>query len=80
MSMLMDACLKMEQIGTLFVWVGALEGGFGGGGAHRGGPPPPPPPPSGVSTPKSIRVVPKINTLLADNRKSFGTIRADLRK
>jgi len=26
----MDAEFKMEQIGTLFVWVGALEGGFGG--------------------------------------------------
>jgi hypothetical protein len=31
MSMQMDAYLKKEQIGTLFVWVGALEGGFGGG-------------------------------------------------
>ena len=39
MSMLMDACLKMEQIGTLFVWVGALEGGFGGGGGPQGCPP-----------------------------------------
>jgi len=36
MSMHMDACLKKEQIGTLFVWVGALEMGLGGGGAHRG--------------------------------------------
>ena len=45
MSMQMGACLRKEQIGTLFVWVGALEGGFGGGGA------------SGVSTPKSIRVM-----------------------
>jgi hypothetical protein len=30
MSMQMDACLKKEQIGTLFVWVGAPEGGVGG--------------------------------------------------
>ena len=30
--MQMDAYLKKEQVGTLFVWVGALEGGFGGGG------------------------------------------------
>jgi len=43
MGMQMDAFLKNEQIGTLFVWVGALEGGLGGGG------------PSGVSIPKSIR-------------------------
>jgi len=28
--MQMDVCLK-KQIGTLFVWVGALEGFFGGG-------------------------------------------------
>jgi hypothetical protein len=35
----MDAYLKKEQIGTLFVWVGALEGGSGGGGGPRGGPP-----------------------------------------
>jgi len=49
MSMQMDACLKKEQIGTLFVRVGALEGGVGGGGA------------SGVSTPKSNRVVPQKN-------------------
>jgi hypothetical protein len=28
----MDACLKKEQIGTLFVRVGAPEGGLGGGG------------------------------------------------
>jgi len=34
MSMQMDACLKMEQIGTLFVLVGAPEGGFGGGGVQ----------------------------------------------
>jgi len=33
----MDAVFQKEQIGTLFVWVGALEGGFGGGGVrgHR---------------------------------------------
>jgi hypothetical protein len=31
MSMQMDACFSKEQIGTLFVWVGALEGGLGGG-------------------------------------------------
>ena len=30
MSMQMDAYLDKEQIGTLFVWVGALEGGLGG--------------------------------------------------
>jgi len=41
MSMQMDAYLKKEQIGTLFVLVGAPEGGFRGGS------------PSGVSTPKS---------------------------
>jgi len=28
--MQMDAYLKKEQIDTLFVWVGELEGGFGG--------------------------------------------------
>ena len=28
--MQMDAEFKEEQIGTPFVWVGALEGGFGG--------------------------------------------------
>jgi len=32
MSMQMDAYLKKEQIGTLFVLVGAPEGGFGGRG------------------------------------------------
>jgi len=32
----MDACLEKKQIGTLFVWVGALAGGFGGGGSLRG--------------------------------------------
>ena len=31
MSMQMDACFKKEWVVTLFVWVGALEGGFGGG-------------------------------------------------
>ena len=36
MSMQMDACLKKEQIGTLFVRVGALEGGFRGGGGQGG--------------------------------------------
>jgi hypothetical protein len=30
MSMQTGACLIKEQIGTLFVWVGALEGRFGG--------------------------------------------------
>jgi len=29
--MQMDAYLKKEQIGTLSVWLGAPEGGFGGG-------------------------------------------------
>ena len=53
MSMQMDAYLKKEQIGTLFVRVGASEGGFGGGG------------PSGVSTPKNIHAFQKNkNTLL----------------
>ena len=42
MSMQINACLKKEQIGTLFVWVGAPEGGFRGGGG------------AGGSTPKSI--------------------------
>ena len=46
----MDACLKKEQIGTLFVWVGALERGFGGGGAQ------------GFSTPKGIRAIPQKRT------------------
>ena len=36
-SMQMDAYLKKEQIGTLFVWVGPREGGFRGGG-RQGGP------------------------------------------
>jgi len=35
MSMQMDAYLKKEQIGTLFVRVGALGDGFGGGGGAR---------------------------------------------
>jgi len=40
MSMQMVAYLKKEQIGTLFVLVGAPEGGFrGGGGGGRGGHP-----------------------------------------
>jgi hypothetical protein len=30
MSMQMNAEFKKEQIGTLFVWVGAMEGGLGG--------------------------------------------------
>jgi len=38
MSMHMDAYLKKEQIGTLFVWVGAPEGGFGGWVVGQGGP------------------------------------------
>jgi len=36
MIMQMDAYLKKEQLSTLFVWVGALEGGLGGGGSLRG--------------------------------------------
>jgi len=36
MSMQMDAYLKKEQIGTIFIWVRALEGGFGGGASLRG--------------------------------------------
>ena len=46
MSMQMDAESNKEQIGTRFVWVGALEGGVGGGWSLRGGP-------SEGSTPKS---------------------------
>jgi len=38
MSMQMDAYLKKEQIGTLFVWVGAPEGGFRGWVVGQGGP------------------------------------------
>jgi len=34
--MQMNAEFKEEQIGTPFVWVGALEGGVGGGGGERG--------------------------------------------
>jgi len=34
--MQMDAETKKEQINTLFVRVGALEGGFGGRGSLRG--------------------------------------------
>jgi hypothetical protein len=41
--MQMDAYLKKEQIGTLFVWVGAPEGGLGGRGA------------SGMSTPNTCQ-------------------------
>jgi len=37
MSMQMDAEFKKEQIGTLFVWVGALDGGWGGGGGPAEG-------------------------------------------
>ena len=36
MSMQMDACLKKEQIGTLFVRVGALDDGYWGGGGGKG--------------------------------------------
>ena len=36
--MQMNAEFKEEQIGTPFVWVGALEGGIGGGGGAKGGP------------------------------------------
>jgi len=36
MSMHMDAELKKEQIGTPFVWVGALKGGIGGAWSLRG--------------------------------------------
>jgi len=39
MSMQMDAYLKKEHIGTLFVWVGALEGGVRGWVVGQGGPP-----------------------------------------
>jgi hypothetical protein len=37
--MQMDAKIEKEQIGTLSVWVGALEGGFGGWVVPRGCPP-----------------------------------------
>ena len=36
MGMQMDAEIKKEQTGTLFVWVGALEGGLGGRWSLRG--------------------------------------------
>jgi hypothetical protein len=39
MNMQMDAEFKKEQIGTLFAWVGALEGGFRGWVAPQGCPP-----------------------------------------
>jgi hypothetical protein len=39
MSMRMDACSKEKQIGTLFVRVGALEGGLKGGGSEILDPP-----------------------------------------
>jgi hypothetical protein len=38
MSMQMDAYLKKEQIGNLFVWVEAPEGGFGKWVVGQGGP------------------------------------------
>jgi hypothetical protein len=34
----MDVCLEKEQIGTLYVRVGGLEGGFRGGVGCQGGP------------------------------------------
>jgi len=34
--MQMNAGFKEEQIGTPFVWVGALEGGGRGGGGQKG--------------------------------------------
>jgi hypothetical protein len=34
MSMQMDAEFQKEQNGTLFVWVGALGGGYWGGGSR----------------------------------------------
>jgi len=58
MRMQMDACLKTERIGTLFDWVGALEGGLGGGG------------PSGVSTSKSNVSSKRHNSLLQQTNKS----------
>ena len=36
MSMQMDAEFQKEQNGTLFVWVGALGGGYWGGGGVKG--------------------------------------------
>ena len=38
-SMQMDVEFKKEQSGTVFVWVGALEGGFGGWVVPQGCPP-----------------------------------------
>ena len=38
MSMQMDAEFQKEQNGTLFVWVGALGGGYWGGGGGQGPP------------------------------------------
>ena len=38
MSMQTNAYLKKEQIGTLFVWVGAPEGGVRGWVVGQGGP------------------------------------------
>jgi hypothetical protein len=38
-SMQMDAESKKEQIGTFFIWVGALEGGSGGWMDPQGCPP-----------------------------------------
>ena len=38
MSMQMDAEFEKEQNGTLFVWVGALGGGYWGGGGGQGPP------------------------------------------
>ena len=35
MNMQMDAEFQKEQTGTLFVWVGALGGGYLGGGGSR---------------------------------------------
>jgi hypothetical protein len=39
MSVQTDVESKKEQIGTLFDWVGALEGGFGGWVVPQGCPP-----------------------------------------
>ena len=39
MSMQMEVECEKEQIGTLFVWVGALKGGFGGWVVPQKGPP-----------------------------------------
>ena len=50
MSKQMDAESKKEQIGTLFVWVGALEGGLGGGWSFR------------VVHPRNWTCLPKIKT------------------